>query len=117
MVIWHLEDDTLRSPDVVRAGEGVALWVGTHPIEPGQYVKVEWRKTAANGSHESGKMEAFWQWNEDWRSNSYWLATFGPFGEGDKVEYVIRGDSRDGEVSTVVFEFEVHKSDEETSGE
>ncbi|MBI3587198.1 MAG: hypothetical protein HY088_08725 [Ignavibacteriales bacterium] len=112
MVIWHLAEDALRSPEVVRVGESVALWIGTHPIEPGQYLKVEWRKTQTNGSHHTGTIEAIWQWNEDWRSNSYWLATFGPFDEGDKVEYVIHGESNEGEISTQVFEFVVQNSNE-----
>lgn len=112
MQIWHLEADTVRSPEVVRAGENVALWIGTHPIEPGQYLKVEWRKTKTNGSHNTATVEAIWQWNEEWHSNSYWLATFGPFDEGDKIEYVIHGESAEGEINTQVFEFEVHNSEE-----
>lgn len=110
MLIWHLEEDTVRSPEMVHAGENVALWIGTHPIEPGQYLNVEWRKTNTNGFNKKGTIEAVWQWNEEWRNNSYWLATFGPFDAGDKVEYRIRGDSRDGEMSTGVFEFIVQNS-------
>ncbi len=94
----------------MHAGDSVALWIGTHPIEPGQYLRVEWRRTIKNGSSSKGSIEAIWQWNEEWRNNSYWLATIGPFDKGDKVEYVIHGESAEGEVSTQVFEFVVQNS-------
>ncbi len=110
MVLWHNEEDTTRSPYMVHAGEPVAIWVGTHPIEHGQYVRLEWHITNRDGGRTEGGAEAHWHFNDYGRGNSYWLATFGPFTAGDTVEYVIVGQSKDGEIFSRKHEFVVEES-------
>ncbi len=107
MVLWHNEEDTQRSPQEVGAGEQLGLWIGTWPIEFGQYVFIEWRVTNGNDTAITGKLNAEWQYNDFGRSNSYWLATLGPFQEGDKVEYTIRGQSVGGVAGPITFSFTV----------
>ncbi len=105
MMLWHNEEDTTRSPQEVGACEPVGLWIGTYPIEYGQYVFVEWRATHPNGETVNGKLDALWQHNDSSKGNSYWLASLGPFEEGDKVEYTIRGQSRGGPAGPITYTF------------
>jgi len=107
MKLWHNTNNDPRLPEKVRSGQTVELWIGTYPIEPGQRVKVEWIVTHYNGTTESGNVPAFWQYNEFAIGNSYWLATIGPFQQGDRVEYLVLGTSGGESLSPQTFTFTV----------
>ncbi|MDE3056786.1 MAG: hypothetical protein KGJ59_02375 [Bacteroidota bacterium] len=40
MILWHDIENALRSPQKVKAGEAIAVWIGAYPLEPGQFVTV-----------------------------------------------------------------------------
>lgn len=107
--LWHNTNDSPRLPDNVRSGQTVELWIGTYPIEPGQHVKVEWRATQPDGTSRSGNVPAFWQYNDLALGDSYWLATIGPFQQGDRVEYSIIGTSGGSTLAPEAFEFTVDR--------
>lgn len=107
MELWHHTEDAPRSPEAVTARQPVALWIGSWPVEMGQYVTVSWKATHASGAIETGSIQAEWQYNEPRNDNSYWLATLGPFLESDEVEYRIHGESKDGKISTPAYTFRV----------
>ncbi|GEM_PF-992150 len=113
MEIWHDTIDAFRSPSEVREGMPVGLWIGTWPVEMGQYVFVRWKVTHLDGSIEGGEVQAFWQYNDYSRGNSYWLATIGPFRAGDEVEYIVLGTSKDGPENGKRFAFTVAGREEE----
>jgi len=89
MNLWHLTPDAPREPSRVSAGEPVRLRIGTWPIESGQTVRVKYEVVARNGAHIDGEVTATWCLNEG--SNSYWDAWLGPFSDGDRVSYDVRG--------------------------
>ena len=105
MIIWHLTDDAGRSPHRVSAGERVTLEIGTWPVEPGQAVAVTVRATTGRGARRDHSVDARWHHNAG--GNSYWRAEIGPFADGERVEYQVRGWSRQGDVSGPDGAFEV----------
>lgn len=107
MKLWHNTDDAPRLPEGVRSGQTVEIWVGTYPIESGQHVKVEWSVTHLDEAEERGHLPALWRYNEFGASNSYWLATIGPFQRGDQVEYKITGTSGGSTISSETYSFKV----------
>lgn len=107
MELWHHTEDAPRSPEDVHAGQPVALWIGTWPIEMGQCVSIKWKVVHTGGIGETGEVDAAWQYNEPTNGNSYWIATIGPFEEGDEVEYRLKGESKEGRVSGLEFRFTV----------
>ncbi len=96
MNLWHLTPDTPRFPFHVSAGENVNLQFGTWPIEEGQETWIEFRVMHPDGTEETGRVDGVWNVNRD--GNSYWYLNFGPFGDGDRVEYRVMGCSRAGQV-------------------
>src|SRR3972149_5303555 len=94
MTIWHDTDDAPRRPRRVSPTEAVELVIGTWPIAPGQSVRVEWEAQSAGGARTEGTTTAAWQHNSG--VNSYWTARIGPFADGDRVTYTVRGSSSDG---------------------
>ena len=107
MKLWHNADDAPRVPSEVRSEQTVEIWVGTHPVEPGQHVTIKWNVTHANGTTRNGSVPAMWQYNDFSLGNSYWMARVGPFAVGDKVEYSVMGVSRGGTLSPQMFAFMV----------
>jgi len=103
MVIWHLTPETPRFPFHVSAGQNVNLQVGTWPIEDGQKTWIDFRIVSPNGTEEMGTAQGTWNFNRD--GNSYWFIDFGPFGEGDRVEYGLRGISPSGATAGGDFAF------------
>ena len=90
MHVWHLTPDADREPRRVTPGAPVRLRIGTWPIEAGQAVVVEYHVTAAaSGLTMSARAPA--RWIENRGENSYWGATLGPFGDGDRVVYRVTG--------------------------
>src|SRR3972149_6548223 len=89
MNLWHLTPDAPREPTRVSPGELVRLGIGTWPIEPGQTVRVAYQVVARDGARADGEVSATWQLNEG--PNSYWEAWLGPFSDGDRVIYEVRG--------------------------
>ena len=85
MKVWHSTSDAPRFPAHPSRGESVNLRLGTWPVESGQEVWIEFRVIHANGASASGRVDATWDFNRD--ENSYWYVNFGPFQEGDQVEY------------------------------
>lgn len=107
MELWHNTPDAFRSPDEVVEGVPVGLWIGTWPIEMGQYVSVEWTVTGKGRVRKQEEVQAYWQYNDDAKGNSYWLATIGPFHVNDHVEYVVKGMSQGGPTEGTVYSFDV----------
>jgi len=105
MKLWHNTEDAPRVPEKVSEGKLVALWVVTYPIEPGQHIMVEWKVTHGNETTEDRHTNTKWQHNEFSLGKSYWLATIGPFRQGDRVDYVIRGMSGGGTLYPQMFVF------------
>jgi alpha-amylase/alpha-mannosidase (GH57 family) len=83
----------------------VKLTVGTYPIEPGQAVWVAWQAERVDGTLREGTVPVPWRFNHG--NNSYWLASLGPFADGDRVRYRVHGRSGDAEVSIEEFAFVV----------
>jgi hypothetical protein len=68
-----------------------SIHLGTWPVAPGQTVWLMLERAAAHGEPE--RIEARWVRNEG--ENSYWVASLGPFAEGDEVRYTPKaGDGR-----------------------
>lgn len=105
MNLWHRTPDAPREPPRVSAGETVRLRIGTWPIEPGQSVRVSYRVIARDGARAEGEVSAAWQLNEG--ANSYWEAFLGPFSDGDRVTYDVRGGAGGTEVSGPTASFSV----------
>ncbi len=91
MVIWHVTPDAPRFPFFVSAGQHVNLQVGTWPIEAGQRIWIDYRVAHADGTKDVGHVEGTWHVNRE--ANSYWFVNFGPFADGDRVEYRFWGSS------------------------
>lgn len=94
MVIWHLTPDAPRFPFFVSAGQHVNLQVGTWPIEAGQRIWIDYRVVHPDETEDAGHVEGTWNVNRN--ANSYWYLNVGPFADGDRVEYQLRGQSRAG---------------------
>jgi len=103
MKIWHLTPETPRFPFHVSAGQNVNLQLGTWPIENGQATWIDFRIVHPDGTEETGKAQGTWTFNRD--GNSYWFIDFGPFGDGDRVEYGLRGISPSGATAGGDFAF------------
>ena len=103
MVIWHLTPDTPRFPFFVSAGQHVNLQVGTWPVEAGQRIWIDYRVEHADGTEDAGHVEGTWNVNRE--ANSYWFLNFGPFADGDRVEYRLRGSSPAGASDGGAFSF------------
>ena len=88
MTIWHGTTDAPRPPQRIPPGRVIPLVIGTWPIEPGQEVWVDWAVTARGGSNH-GTATATWQRNEG--GNGFWSVSLGPFADGDRVTYTVRG--------------------------
>ena len=93
MTIWHGTGDAPRPPQRIAPGQVLSLAVGTWPIELGQTVWVEWESIGRSGATR-GTTIAAWQHNAG--INSLWRAELGPFEDGTRLTYTIRG-SRDTE--------------------
>jgi alpha-amylase/alpha-mannosidase (GH57 family) len=93
MRLWHLAEDTPRTPHRVSAGDWVTLEFGTWPIEPGQEVWVTLRVERTGGGEEQ-LVGAAWRRNAG--ANSYWKVEVGPFNDGDVVRYAVHGRGPDG---------------------
>jgi len=89
MNLWHLTPDAPRDPTRVSPGEAVRVRIGTWPIEPGQTVRVTYQVVARDGSRSDEEVAASWRLNDG--PNSYWEAWLGPFTDGDRVTYHVRG--------------------------
>ena len=89
MNLWHLTPDAPRDPTRVSPGEAVRVRIGTWPIEPGQTVRVTYQVVARDGSRSDEEVAASWRLNDG--PNSYWEAWLGPFTDGDRVTYHLRG--------------------------
>lgn len=104
MVIWHLTPDAPRFPFFVSAGQHVNLQFGTWPIEGGQRTWINYQVLHQDGTVQTGQVEGTWNVNRE--ANSYWFLNFGPFADGDRVEYRLRGSSPagscDGEIVSFV---------------
>ena len=98
MNIWHDTDDAPRTPRRVSPGQPMQLTIGTWPIGPGQSVWVTWHAIGADGGRTEGTTAADWQRNTE--VNSYWMASLGPFADGDRVAYIVHGSSAEGAVQT-----------------
>ncbi len=94
MVIWHLTPDAPRFPFFVSAGQHVNLQLGTWPIEGGQRTWIDYQVLHQDGRVQTGQVEGTWNVNRE--ANSYWLLDVGPFADGDRVEYRLRGNSPSG---------------------
>jgi alpha-amylase/alpha-mannosidase (GH57 family) len=105
MYIWHLTQDTPRSPRRVSPGEQVTLHIGTWPIEPGQAVEVVCGVVHPDGANAQRTIAAAWQYNAN--GNSYWQAAIGPFDEGDRVHYYAQGHAPGSDVVTDTLSFRV----------
>jgi hypothetical protein len=88
MTIWHGTPDAPAPPQRIAPGRVITLVIGTWPIEPGQHVRVDW-VVAGRGGPSHGTAAATWQYNEG--GNSLWAAALGPFADGDRVTYMVRG--------------------------
>jgi alpha-amylase/alpha-mannosidase (GH57 family) len=97
MQIWHLTPDAGREPRRVSAGQVVRLRIGTWPVEPDQSVMVHYQVEHRDGPAEERRLDAAWQSNRD--GNSYWEAQLGPFADGDRIAYTVRGYSPAGEAA------------------
>ena len=91
MVLWHNTGDASRIPENVSAGDEVVLWIGTHPIEPGQEVWVEMTLERTDGRTLKATQPGRWHSNNEYRNNSYWVAPIGTFEHGDHLEYRVCG--------------------------
>ena len=96
MNLWHLTPDAPRDPTRVSPGEAVRVRIGTWPIEPGQSVRVAYQVVARDGSRSDEDVAASWRLNDG--PNSYWEALLGPFTDGDRVTYHVRGGVAETEV-------------------
>ncbi|MDP3090955.1 MAG: hypothetical protein Q8N04_09770 [Nitrospira sp.] len=105
MVIWHLTPDAPRFPFFVSAGQHVNLQFGTWPIEHSQWIWIDYRVMHQNGRVHTGQVEGTWNFNRE--ANSYWFLNVGPFADGDRVEYQLRGSSPDGSSDGEPFSFVV----------
>lgn len=105
MVIWHLTPDAPRFPFFVSAGQNANLQVGTWPIEAGQRIWTDYWVEHSDGTEDSGHVEGIWHVNRE--ANSYWFLNFGPFADGDRVEYRLRGSSPAGASDGETFSFVV----------
>jgi len=103
MKIWHLTPETPRFPFNVSARQNVNLQLGTWPVEDGQTTWVDFRLMHPDGTEETGAVHGTWNFNRD--GNSYWFIDFGPFGDGDRVEYGLRGISPSGATAGGDFAF------------
>jgi alpha-amylase/alpha-mannosidase (GH57 family) len=103
LLLWHLTPDAPRAPRRVSAGETVSIHLGTWPMAPGQTVWLTLERAAAHGGPE--RIQARWVRNDG--ENSYWVASLGPFAEGDEVRYTPQaGDGRQ-EVAGTTSQFRV----------
>lgn len=105
MVIWHLTPDAPRFPFFVSAGQHVNLQVGTWPIKAGQRIWIDYRVEHADGTEDVGHVEGTWHVKRE--ANSYWFVNFGPFADGDRVEYRFRGSSPAGACNGEIVSFVV----------
>lgn len=99
MIIWHNTGDASRIPENVTSGDDVVLWIGSHPIEPGQTVWVEMTLVKPNGKELTATQPATWHSNNEHRNNSYWQITIGSFEQGDHLEYRVCGSHGDERVT------------------
>jgi alpha-amylase/alpha-mannosidase (GH57 family) len=103
MVIWHLTPDAPRFPFFVSAEQHVNLQFGTWPIEEGQRTWIDYRVVRHDGTETTGEVEGTWNVNRE--VNSYWFLNFGPFADGDRVEYRLRGSCATGATDAGTFSF------------
>lgn len=103
MVTWHLTPDAPRFPFFVSAGQHVNLQFGTWPIEGGQRTWIDYQVLHQDGTVHTGQVEGTWNFNRE--ANSYWFLNFGPFADGDRVEYRLRGGSPAGPSDGETFSF------------
>lgn len=103
MVIWHLTSDAPRFPFFVSAGQHVNLQFGTWPVEGGQQTWIDYQVLHHNGTVYTGQVEGTWNVNQE--ANSYWFLNVGPFADGDRVEYRLRGSSPSGSCDGETFSF------------
>ena len=101
MNIWHDTPDARRSPRRVSPSEEVELTIGTWPIELGQSVVVTWEAVSGSAIRTEGTVVA--QWHNNIGVNSYWTVRLGPFADGDRVTYTVRGSSITESVETGPF--------------
>ena len=101
MNIWHDTPDARRSPRRVSPSEEVELTIGTWPIELGQSVVVTWEAFSGSAIRTEGTVVA--QWHNNVGVNSYWTVRLGPFADGDRVTYTVRGSSITESVETGPF--------------
>ena len=105
MNVWHLTPDAVRDPHRISAGQEVHLWIGTWPIEPDQTVAVICETERVSGEKETRHAVVEWRFNRG--PNSYWETSIGPFMDGDRVAYTVRGRSTEGDVELSPHGFEV----------
>ncbi|WP_121990514.1 glycoside hydrolase family 57 protein [Nitrospira lenta] len=105
MVIWHLTPDAPRVPFLVSGGQHANLQFGTWPIESGQRIWIDYRVLHQDGTKTTGQVAGTWNFNRE--ANSFWYLNVGPFTDGDRVEYRLRGQSLAGPRDGGTFNFEV----------
>ena len=105
MVIWHLTPDAPRFPFFVSAGQHVNLQFGTWPIEGGQRTWIDYQVLHQDGTVHTGQVAGIWNFNRE--ANSYWFLNFGPFADGDRVEYRLKRSSLAGSSDGGIFSFVV----------
>lgn len=105
MVIWHPTPDAPRVPFFVSAGQHINLQFGTWPIEGGQRTWIDYQVLHQDGRVHTGQVAGTWNFNRE--TNSYWFLNFGPFADGDRVEYRLRGSSPSGSSDGETFSFVV----------
>ncbi|MEK6618163.1 MAG: hypothetical protein AABY90_05635, partial [Nitrospirota bacterium] len=101
----HLTPDAPRFPFFVSAGQHVNLQFGTWPIEGGQRTWIDYQVLRQDGTVHTGQGEG--RWNSNREDNSYWFLNVGPFADGDRVEYRLRGSSPAGSCDGETFSFVV----------
>lgn len=108
MVIGHDIEDAVRSPIRVIENERVAVWVGAHPLEPGQFVTVFCKAVSRDGAIGVNRIDAHHVYDDRARNDRYWLAEIGPFRAGDEVTYAIGGVALSGDSPMRFYTFHVH---------
>jgi hypothetical protein len=88
--LWHLTQNTPRTPAEPRAGETVTLWFGTSPVLPGLDVFVVLEKAGADRLEELPLVERA-VLDHSKEGHSFWRCEVGPFPAGRTIAYFAVG--------------------------
>ena len=103
MHLWEMSDGPQRRR--LPPGRSVTVRAGTWPIAPRQAAWMDVRVEDADGSVTDGHVDAEWVGNVG--ADSHWRAEVGPFDEGARVRYTLRGRDDGGEVACAPVEVRV----------